>query len=1620
MKQTAHTACGKKTCYAAFGVLAAIIMMMAAPFFVQTQEAPSLPAPVVAIHVSELTAALESIPNAWWPTWHYFVGYESLKEALRSDGTSFVTVSDADIAANSLLYPDGSPKYPILISLASEAIADNEVAPLRDYVAAGGFLVVGSSAFTRNPDGTTRGDFALADEMGLHMANPTLENWYENLRFSKVVEHRLATGIPAGTISWRMPRSSEEVPLGVSPSHSVHGYHYVFSVTAAKAAKVIAAGDSGGPLLATTQYGKGNFIYHGAAQPLIGHTVYDPSMYAYLIYRNAIAWAFEAANLPIIKLSPWQYDYNAAFVVRHDFENYPDSIRSIESSAAYEHAVGVKGDYYFCTGTLRQEMADKNTVIGSLRRAVTNYGATIGSHNGGLKNPVNSSLVLGDFDYWHWGSDEALDVKPAGYASGKAYAQTSISNSFQDIEGWLAGVDNGRPGCGAAGNCPRIWASPYFNSAREDSYDILQALGAASMSMGEQKIGPFPHWTISYRTPGKRYSHVSEPASEWYVGTEVPGAIEWGHTSDSMEAAVDFYYNLGAMINLYGHLVSSDSTLIGQYVNYCASKPRMWSTNAAGITNWWKARSAAVVTPAFSISGNTAVAGATITGATDPGTAIEVAIPGNQTVNDLQVFLNGAPADPADYRTIGNTVKVLVGTAATSATVQYTINTGTNPAPTLTGMSPTTAFAGDPGFTLTVTGTGFITGSTVRWNGASRTTTYRSSTRLTAAISSADIASAGTASVTVFNPAPGGGASNAQTFTISSSSPGAGTWTQTSWVGGGGQSLWTDATRYDSAGGIDGTVDGQISLATTSTVPMLFSDDFTRSTGSSNPLSPWVAAMGTWTVTGGVMQGSGNASQYSYASYSPATPWADYSLQGSIQLPAGSFGGGIGGRVDPATGSHYGAWVYPAGSLGGSNFLKLWKFRSWTDIGAGVPMQQVILPDVGTGWHTLRMDFLGDRILVYYDGGLKIDVTDNNYDSRAPYLSGGISADWWTSSPPYTLSVDAISVAALTAHNSSGVLLSSAFDGGDGVQWQDLSWDAAAGAGTNVCVRTRTAVQSDQLVNSPWSDCYGSSGSGLMSPDARWIQYQLGLSTTDPSTSPVFNEIRISYFAGTPGGALPVISSLAPASAPSGGPAFTLIVNGTGFVNDSAVQWNGANRTTTYVSSTQLTAAISAADIVSAGTATVTVFNPAPGGGISNAQTFTINTADNPVPTTTSLDPSSQTAGSAGFTLTVNGSDFVSNSVVRWNGADRTTIYGSSTQVTATISAADIASAGTATVTVFNPAPGGGISNTQAFMISTAPTPTAGPVPILWHNTTSGMVYGMTTDGTAVTGGAVIYTEPDTTWSIVGQGDFDGDGIRDYVWWNSGSGQVYLMHMASATTIKDWALIYQDTNTHWNIVATGDINNDTKTDLIWQNDQTGQVYAMLINNSTVTGGAVIYTETDLGWKIVGTGDFSGTGRADLLYWNSGTGQTAIVRTAGLNPASGTLIYTEPDTNWKLAGIGDLDGDGKADIVWHNKLTGKVYGMLMNDTSIANSAVIYTEPNTHWEIASIDKYAAGNKAGLLWKNTATGQVYLMPMNGLSVLAGSLLYTEPDLAWCVEGATEWRDNLYGPGITTTTPY
>lgn len=89
-------------------------------------------------------------------------------------------------------------------------------------------------------------------------------------------------------------------------------------------------------------------------------------------------------------------------------------------------------------------------------------------------------------------------------------------------------------------------------------------------------------------------------------------------------------------------------------------------------------------------------------------------------------------------------------------------------------------------------------------------------------------------------------------------------------------------------------------------------------------------------------------------------------------------------------------------------------------------------------------------------------------------------------------------------------------------------------------------------------------------------------------------------------GEAPRIDSLAPASAAAGGGDFTLTVSGENFAEGAIVRWSGEARPTTVISSGQVQASISAGDIAAAGTAAVTVANPAMGAAASNARPFFI------------------------------------------------------------------------------------------------------------------------------------------------------------------------------------------------------------------------------------------------------------------------------------------------------------------------------------------------------------------------------------------------------------------------------
>jgi hypothetical protein len=179
-------------------------------------------------------------------------------------------------------------------------------------------------------------------------------------------------------------------------------------------------------------------------------------------------------------------------------------------------------------------------------------------------------------------------------------------------------------------------------------------------------------------------------------------------------------------------------------------------------------------------------------------------------------------------------------------------------------------------------------------------------------------------------------------------------------------------------------------------------------------------------------------------------------------------------------------------------------------------------------------------------------------------------------------------------------------------------------------------------------------------------------------------------------GEWPQIENLEPEEAASGEAGFSLTVNGSGFAAGATVHWDGVDRPTTVVSSTQVTAEIDTADLSTPGQVAVTVVNPGLEESPSNAHVFSIN---NPGPTITNLNPGSIPSGSTAFTLTIDGEEFVEGAKVMWNGIEQATTFISSNQLEVEISAGELTLERSVSVSVFNPGPGGGNSNVMTFTI---------------------------------------------------------------------------------------------------------------------------------------------------------------------------------------------------------------------------------------------------------------------------------------------------------------------------------
>lgn len=238
------------------------------------------------------------------------------------------------------------------------------------------------------------------------------------------------------------------------------------------------------------------------------------------------------------------------------------------------------------------------------------------------------------------------------------------------------------------------------------------------------------------------------------------------------------------------------------------------------------------------------------------------------------------------------------------------------------------------------------------------------------------------------------------------------------------------------------------------------------------------------------------------------------------------------------------------------------------------------------------------------------------------------------------------------------------------------------------------------------------------------------VSVTNPGPGGGTSPTTISFTVSNPSANIQTIN---PSAAFVGSAPFEMTVEGSGFVSGSTILFNGTGATTTFVSGQQLKAQIPASALGAAGDFPVAVQNPPPGGGVSAPVVFRVQY---PAPSANTLSPNTASAGSNPTQVTVTGVGFFPATQITFDGAPAATTFVDSTHVRATLTASQLAAAGSILVRVVNPQPGGGTSGALAFTTTNGmPTITSLSPSTVTTGSPDRMI---TVYGTAFTGASTI------------------------------------------------------------------------------------------------------------------------------------------------------------------------------------------------------------------------------------------------------------------------------------------
>jgi FG-GAP-like repeat/Bacterial pre-peptidase C-terminal domain/FG-GAP repeat len=291
----------------------------------------------------------------------------------------------------------------------------------------------------------------------------------------------------------------------------------------------------------------------------------------------------------------------------------------------------------------------------------------------------------------------------------------------------------------------------------------------------------------------------------------------------------------------------------------------------------------------------------------------------------------------------------------------------------------------------------------------------------------------------------------------------------------------------------------------------------------------------------------------------------------------------------------------------------------------------------------------------------------------------------------------------------------------------------------------------------------------------------------------------------------------------------------------------------------------------------------------------------------------------------------------------------------------------------------------------------------------------------SVAGQTAPFVIPDG-WEIKAVADFSGDGKSDLLWYNTvtGDGAVWLMDGSFNTE----ATLLPNVS-GWTIEAVADFdgpdaNGFSKADIFWRNAATGQAAIWLMNGVASGPGTDYIGDPGANWQIVGTGDFNNDKKADFVWRNKVTGEDAIWLMNGI-ARLGTALLPIADLTWSITGLGDTNGDGKTDLVWRNSVTNAVAVWVMNGLSAQSTGFLPAAVDASWQFSVKNQNAnfqlknnqkalvdlnSDGKVDLFWRNFGTKEVAAWTLDGTQIGAGGSGYVTEGGAKVSLG-TEWQN-------------